>query len=148
MKISQSFKFTNVLLLIVALAYVVQVCRATTDVDVGGRRARRSLHELIFDKLHDKRDARTLMVGSNDSEGENHTTIVPPKGSDFVGIPIGGKEDEELAVFMTKDAKNDSATHAYVMIHGKNRNGDHVSVVMSCPLRWIADFLSPTSTGA
>lgn len=38
-----------------------------------------------------------------------------------------GSEGEEIAAYWTKNPKNFSATHAFIMIHGKLRDGDNVS---------------------
>lgn len=52
-----------------------------------------------------------------------HGPINPPSGSTFTSIPVGNG-GEEIAAFWTQDPKNSTSTHAFVMIHGKIRNGD------------------------
>lgn len=112
------------------LMLIVAVCLQSCEARLEVFDHRSSSHHLT--NLLDRRDARTLMVGSNDPEGENHTAIEAPRGSQFVGIPIGGAGmNEELAVYMTKDGVNMTATHAYIMIHGKVRNGAHYWKVLN-----------------
>ena len=47
----------------------------------------------------------------------------------FSSLPVGSG-GEEVAVFWTKNAANSTSTHAYVMIHGKIRNGNEYWTTM------------------
>lgn len=53
-----------------------------------------------------------------------HGDIDPPKGSEFSSIPATKNGDEEVAVFRSKDVDCEDIEHAYVIIHGRLRNGD------------------------
>ena len=71
------------------------------------------------------RDARTPLSGGTNNEGEPHPPIIPPEGSVFSSVPIasGG---EQIAVFWSRNSSNTTATQAFIMIHGKLRNGAQV----------------------
>ncbi|KAH8824670.1 hypothetical protein DL96DRAFT_1614707 [Flagelloscypha sp. PMI_526] len=71
-------------------------------------------------------DAGTELNPHN-NEGENHSELNPPNGSRLKDIPIqGGTNNEVVTVFWSDpmDEQRDEATHVYVMIHGKLRDGD------------------------
>ncbi|PWN36011.1 uncharacterized protein FA14DRAFT_121960 [Meira miltonrushii] len=68
------------------------------------------------------RDASTLMSRGKNNEGEDHKPIVAPSGSIFTSLPIGST-GQEVPAFWTVNPNNSSAKHAYIMIHGKLRNG-------------------------
>ncbi|PWN49982.1 hypothetical protein IE53DRAFT_387764 [Violaceomyces palustris] len=72
---------------------------------------------------HHKRDASTLMSGGKNNEGENHSPLKVPAGAKLRSLPVGD-QGEEIAVYWTRKPKNRKATQAYVMIHGKLRNGN------------------------
>lgn len=70
-----------------------------------------------------QRDASTLMSGGTNNEGEAHGPIKAPSGSDFVTFPVGDG-GEHVAAYWTQNPNDDQATQAYIMIHGKLRDGD------------------------
>lgn len=70
-----------------------------------------------------KRDASTLMSGGTNNEGEAHDPIVAPSGSDFLTYPVG-TGGERIAAYWTQNPNDAQATQAYIMIHGKMRDGD------------------------
>jgi hypothetical protein len=79
---------------------------------------------------HIKRDAYTTFTASEtNTEGESHSNITAPPGSVFTSIPVG-KGGEEIAAYWTAGAANKSATQAFIMIHGKLRNGDEYWTTM------------------
>lgn len=77
-----------------------------------------------------KRDASTLMSGGNNNEGEAHGKVDVPSGAELQSLKIGSGS-ETVATFWTKNPDNSAATHAYVMIHGKLRNGGEYWTTMN-----------------
>lgn len=69
----------------------------------------------------DARDVRTGISDSN-NEGERHGDIDAPDGSILTTFPVGNGQD--VATFWSKDPNNEEAKHAFIMIHGKLRDGD------------------------
>jgi len=55
-----------------------------------------------------------------------HGDINAPSGSTFTSVNVGSG-GEEIGAYWTKSPNNDKATQAFIMIHGKLRNGDEVS---------------------
>ncbi|CAO1620108.1 unnamed protein product [Parajaminaea phylloscopi] len=72
---------------------------------------------------HQQRDASTLMSGGTNNEGEAHGKVSVPKGARLRSLAIG-TGGAKVAAFWTRNPQNSNATHAYVMIHGKLRNGN------------------------
>ena len=56
--------------------------------------------------------------------------IVAPKGSTFTSLPVGSG-GELIPAFWTTDPSNSSAKYAYIMIHGKLRNGGEYWTTMN-----------------
>lgn len=89
-----------------------------------------------------KRDVLHLDIGSkievqqkpNDREGEDHGKPKVPKGSQLLTFPVG-KKGEKIPVYWTLAAKNEKVEHAYIMMHGRLRNGDHYWKVMNDALK-------------
>ncbi|CAO1615833.1 unnamed protein product [Sympodiomycopsis kandeliae] len=79
---------------------------------------------------HAKRDASTLMSGGNNNEGEAHGKVDVPSGADLTRLTIG-KGPEQVATFWTTNPNNEESAHAYVMIHGKLRNGGEYWTTMN-----------------
>lgn len=67
-------------------------------------------------------DIRTDVDGVND-EGEAHGDIDPPSGSIFTSLPVGS-DGAQIAAYWSQDAKNSTAKRAFIMLHGKLRDGD------------------------
>lgn len=78
-----------------------------------------------YNRYLSPRDASTLLSGGSNHEGESHTPIVPPEGSVFSSVPVGSG-GEQIAVFWSGNSSNTTATQAFIMIHGKLRNGAQV----------------------
>lgn len=78
-------------------------------------------HERIH--LH-ARDASTLTAKKLGTPlgYQEHTPPKIPSGSILTSIPVG-KSNHELAVYWAKSPNNAAAKQAFVMIHGRNRNG-------------------------
>ena len=62
-----------------------------------------------------------------------HGKINAPSGSTFTSIDVGSK-GEQIAAYWTQKPDEEKATNAYIMIHGKLRDGDAVSGA-----RWTYD---------
>ena len=75
------------------------------------------------------RDASTLMSGGKNNEGEAHGPLKAPKGAQINDLNVG-KGRDQIAAYWTDKPKNSSATQAFVMIHGKLRNGDGYWTIM------------------
>lgn len=73
--------------------------------------------------LH-RRDASTLTAKKEGTNlgYEEHTSPKVPSGATLTSIPVG-KSNHELAVYWTRSPSNSRAKQAFVMIHGRNRNG-------------------------
>lgn len=78
------------------------------------------------------------MSEGKNSEGEAHDEIVAPKGSIFTGLHVGGDGDQ-VAAYWSDDPNNSSATHAYIMIHGRLRDGDKYWTTMNDILQSAID---------
>lgn len=70
------------------------------------------------------RDASTFTAQKEGTDlgYEEHTKPKVPSGSTLTALTVG-KSDHQLAVYWTKSPNNDAAKQAFVMIHGRNRNG-------------------------
>lgn len=55
-----------------------------------------------------------------------HGPIVAPAGSIFTSAPVGSG-GETIAAYWTANPANQKATQAFIMIHGKLRDGNDVS---------------------
>ncbi|SNX86063.1 uncharacterized protein MEPE_04772 [Melanopsichium pennsylvanicum] len=79
-------------------------------------------HENMHHLAH--RDASTLTAAEQGTDlgYEEHTEPKVPSGSRLTSINVGSG-NHELAVYWTKSPENSKAKQAFVMIHGRNRNG-------------------------
>ncbi|KAJ9480088.1 hypothetical protein PHBOTO_003875 [Pseudozyma hubeiensis] len=70
------------------------------------------------------RDASTLTAKEKGTNlgYEEHTKPKVPSGARLTSISVGS-DSHELAVYWTRNPSNDHAKQAFVMIHGRNRNG-------------------------
>lgn len=88
------------------------------------------------------RDASTQMSGGDNNEGEDHKKITAPEGSIFTSIPVGDG-GEEIAAFWSDKPDNSSAKHAFIMIHGRLRDGDAYWETMNTILQKAIDDKYP-----
>lgn len=89
------------------------------------------------------RDVRQKYDGDkNNNEGEAHGDIKAPKGSKFTSHPVGS-DGEEIAAYWSEDPKNDEVKHAFIMIHGKLRDGDDYWTTMNNILKSAVDANYP-----
>ncbi|SPO27600.1 uncharacterized protein UTRI_04367_B [Ustilago trichophora] len=81
-------------------------------------------HDRPHHLLHVARDASTLTAKEKGTKlgHEEHTKPTVPSGSRLTSIPVG-KSSHQLAVYWTRKPSNSRAKQAFVMIHGRNRNG-------------------------
>lgn len=63
------------------------------------------------------------------NEGEDHNPPTIPKGSALVSLPI--TPSTSLATYWTANPDNSTATNAYIMMHGKLRNGGDYWTIMN-----------------
>lgn len=72
-----------------------------------------------------RRDASTFTAAQKGTPlgYEIHTKPRAPSGSRLTSIPVGDS-NHVLAAYWTRNPNNDSAKQAFVMIHGRNRNGN------------------------
>jgi hypothetical protein len=87
------------------------------------------------------RDIRQKYDEEN-NEGEAHGDIKAPKGSKFTSLPVGS-DGEEIAAYWSEDPKNDEVKHAFIMIHGKLRDGDDYWTTMNNILQKAIDAEHP-----
>ncbi|KAE8269592.1 hypothetical protein A4X09_0g2746 [Tilletia walkeri] len=81
-----------------------------------------------------ERDASTIMSGGTNNEGELHTPLTVPKGAKLRNLTVGNNGDK-LVVYWPASTSNKQATAAYVMIHGRIRNGNDYWTVMNNALQ-------------
>ncbi|PWN51241.1 hypothetical protein IE53DRAFT_374193 [Violaceomyces palustris] len=98
-------------------------------IDSGSRaKARR-----CWAKTATKRDAYTSSTPPS-NEGEDHSPPKVPDGAILASLPItGGSQDlkESLAVYWSEEPSNSTARFAYVMIHGRMRDGNDYWTTMN-----------------
>lgn len=92
------------------------------------------------------RDVRTTIDDEN-TDGERHDDIKAPKGSKFTSLPFGN-DGEEIAAFWSDDVKNEDVKHAYIMIHGKLRDGEDYWTTMNDILQKAIDADYPGADDA
>jgi pimeloyl-ACP methyl ester carboxylesterase len=89
------------------------------------------------------RDIRQKYDGDqSNTEGEAHGDINAPKGSKFTSLPVGSN-GEEIATYWSENPKNDEVKHAFIMIHGKLRDGDDYWTTMNNILQNAIDANYP-----
>jgi hypothetical protein len=89
------------------------------------------------------RDIRQKYDGDqSNTEGEAHGDINAPKGSKFTSLPVGS-DGEEIATYWSENPKNDEVKHAFIMIHGKLRDGDDYWTTMNNILQSAIDANYP-----
>ncbi|KAM0697404.1 hypothetical protein Q7P36_002257 [Cladosporium allicinum] len=86
------------------------------------------------------RDIRTHVAPKND-DGERHGELKAPKGSKLTSLTVA--DGVEIAAFWSEDPKNDEAKHAYIMIHGRQRDGDAYWTTMNNILQSAIDAEYP-----
>ncbi|CAD6891305.1 unnamed protein product [Tilletia controversa] len=80
------------------------------------------------------RDASTLASGGSNNEGELHTPLTIPAGAKLKNLTIANSNDE-IVVYWPQKTHNKKATAAFVMIHGRIRNGNDYWTVMNDALQ-------------
>lgn len=78
-------------------------------------------HERIWNHARDASTLTAKQKGTNLGY-EEHTPPKVPSGSQLTSLPVG-KDGHELAVYWTRHPRHKHAKQAFVMIHGRNRNG-------------------------
>ncbi|KAK0552564.1 hypothetical protein OC846_002856 [Tilletia horrida] len=96
-------------------------------------RQQASLHHARAAAL-EQRDASTIMSGGTNNEGELHTPLTVPAGAKLKSLDVGNNGDQ-LTVYWPNSTSNKKATAAYVMIHGRTRNGNDYWTVMNDALQ-------------
>ncbi|KAI8679224.1 hypothetical protein NCS57_00199600 [Fusarium keratoplasticum] len=54
-----------------------------------------------------------------------HGKITPPEGAELASIKLNGKDKTEVAVFISDKVKKMRVEHAFIIVHGKLRDGDY-----------------------
>lgn len=72
-------------------------------------------------------DAKSQVHGN---EGEAHGAPNVPDGAQFITLPVGDKGDK-IPVYWSATPNNPKVEHAFVMMHGRLRDGDHYWTVMN-----------------
>ncbi|WFC98502.1 hypothetical protein MYAM1_001230 [Malassezia yamatoensis] len=60
---------------------------------------------------------------AHDGEGEAHGNPKVPSGAQLISLPVG-TQGAKIAVYWTASPKNEKVTNAYVMMHGRLRDGN------------------------
>ncbi|KAL4398900.1 hypothetical protein ACI68E_004297 [Malassezia pachydermatis] len=68
------------------------------------------------------------------TEGESHNSPDVPEGSILTTLPVS-ISGAEVAVYWTKEPQNKSVEHAFIMVHGKLRDGDRYWTIMNDALQ-------------
>lgn len=77
-----------------------------------------------------KRDASTVMsAGDGNTEGENHSPVAVPYGAALTSLQV--QPGTSIAAFWSQSPDNSSAEQAFVMIHGKIRDGNDYWTTMN-----------------
>ncbi|KAK7460453.1 hypothetical protein VKT23_009174 [Stygiomarasmius scandens] len=86
------------------------------------------------------RDAFTKFSNSQNDEGEDHSSLKAPSGARIRDISIGDG-GEEIPVFWSDPLTNQKAeaTHAFVVIHGRLRDGANYWEIMNDALQSALD---------
>ncbi|RSL87640.1 hypothetical protein CEP51_002119 [Fusarium floridanum] len=63
--------------------------------------------------------------GTPNSEGEAHSKVTPPEGAEFASIKLNNNSNTELAVFISDKVEKSRVGHAFIIVHGKLRDGDY-----------------------
>ncbi|RSL68042.1 hypothetical protein CEP54_002963 [Fusarium duplospermum] len=63
--------------------------------------------------------------GTPNNEGEAHGKVIPPKGAKFSSIKLNDKTKTEVAVLISDRVDKSRVEHAFVIVHGKLRDGDY-----------------------
>lgn len=75
---------------------------------------------------------------------EDHSTPKVPAGARLTSIPVGSSSNQ-LAVYWTRNPNNDLARQAFVMIHGRTRNGADYWTTMNDVLSSAVDDSYPSA---
>ncbi|KDN36981.1 hypothetical protein K437DRAFT_47586 [Tilletiaria anomala UBC 951] len=113
--------------------YAVQGGAGEATIEAAQVRRRSTPSHLQRHRSLSSRDASTLIGGGKNNEGAAHGPIKAPSGSNFVDLPVGTRGDL-IGTYWTANPQNSSATHAFVMIHGKLRDGDKYWSIMNTAL--------------
>ncbi|EEU40019.1 uncharacterized protein NECHADRAFT_75887 [Fusarium vanettenii 77-13-4] len=54
-----------------------------------------------------------------------HGRITPPEGAELASIKLNNKDETEVAVFISDKVKKRQVEHAFIIVHGKLRDGDY-----------------------
>ena len=60
---------------------------------------------------------------ADNTDGEDHGTPDVPNGADLISLPVG-TDGDKVAVYWAANPNNEEAKQAYVMIHGKMKDGN------------------------
>lgn len=68
------------------------------------------------------------------NDGVHHDSPDVPDGSQLISLPVG-QHGEKVAVYWSASPNNPKVEHAFVMMHGRLRDGDHYWTVMNNALK-------------
>lgn len=87
------------------------------------------------------RDISSLIdskTNPNNNDGESHKSPSVLDGSQLISLPVGDG-GEKVAVYWSANPNNAKVENAYIMIHGRKRDGDHYWSVMRDALKSAQD---------
>lgn len=113
-----------------ALGLIASVLVASTDASMEIRSPRVSNGDQHIDILTKIK----LKHNVDDRDGENHGEVKVPKGSQLITLPVGSK-GEKIAVYWPTSVNNAKTEHAFVMMHGRFRDGDRYWSIMDEALK-------------
>ena len=93
---------------------------------------RRGLKHLDISSLM---DAKSNVHGN---EGEAHDSPNVPDGAQLISLPVGNDGDK-VAVYWSAHPDDSKVEQAFVMMHGRLRDGDHYWEVMNNALKWAQE---------
>ncbi|WFD31286.1 hypothetical protein MSPP1_002320 [Malassezia sp. CBS 17886] len=124
----------NMIWLTLVLACLVAAAQAGMVRDAMGGAHMRYVPGGAHVHRRDASSERDVKAGSGMTEGESHSSPDVPAGAQLISIPVGSGR-AKIATYWTKGAVDKKADSAYIMIHGKLRDGDNYWTVMNNALK-------------
>ncbi|GAC94585.1 hypothetical protein PHSY_002158 [Pseudozyma hubeiensis SY62] len=80
---------------------------------------------------------------SPNTEGEDHGRVTIPKGASLVSLPVTSAAS--VATYWTSNPQNSTATNAYIMMHGKLRDGANYWTILNNVLQSAISAKTPNA---
>ncbi|WFD42588.1 hypothetical protein MPSI1_001234 [Malassezia psittaci] len=131
---------------LVFAAFAVNVLLSTANVDA--KMMARSPYKLPDDGTMDILSRLEQKSHRVDRSGESHSTPTVPNGADLVSLPVG-RDGAKIAAYWSNGVDDSTIQHAFIMMHGRFRNGAHYWKIMNNALKSArSSGAFPASKGA